>query len=363
MIEGMAQTAGAICVAGGRRRQGEARLFPHHRQGQIPQAGRAGRRARISHDQEGAAQDDVVVSRRGQGRGRTRRRGGSRRHADRGVSRCWRSIPRRESRPSAVIGADVEIGPYCVIGPNVAIGDGCKLVAHVHHCRATPRSAPARSIYPFASLGTPPQSVHYQGEADAARRSATTARSARASRSTLGTAKGGGITTVGDDCLPDGRRACRRTTATSATMSCSPTMRRSAATVEIGDYVFLGGHCAVHQFTRHRRERDDRRAIRRCARTSSRTAIVLLSGGAARRHQRGRDAAARRSSASRHRAVRARLRDAVRRRGRIRRRASTRSPPSYAGDAAGRRRSSRSCAAAKRPVMMTRLRGACRRFE
>ena len=33
--------------------------------------------------------------------------------------------------PGAILGRDVEIGPYAVIGPNVVIGDGTKVSAHV----------------------------------------------------------------------------------------------------------------------------------------------------------------------------------------------------------------------------------------
>src|ERR1700733_5571848 len=64
--------------------------------------------------------------------------------------------------PGAVIGADVSIGPYCIIGPDVAIGDGCRLLAHVHLAGHTAIGA-GTVIYPFASLGTPPQSVKYKG--------------------------------------------------------------------------------------------------------------------------------------------------------------------------------------------------------
>jgi UDP-N-acetylglucosamine acyltransferase len=63
---------------------------------------------------------------------------------------------------AAAIGRDVSIGPYCVVGPNVALGDGCHLVAHVHlagHTSIGPRTV----IHPFASLGSPPQSVKYRG--------------------------------------------------------------------------------------------------------------------------------------------------------------------------------------------------------
>jgi len=70
--------------------------------------------------------------------------------------------PTARIEPRAVIGQDVSIGPYCVIGPHVKIGDGCRLLAHVHvagHTTIGPRTV----LYPFASLGTPPQSVKYRG--------------------------------------------------------------------------------------------------------------------------------------------------------------------------------------------------------
>src|SRR5262249_2466979 len=55
-----------------------------------------------------------------------------------------------------------EIGPYCVIGPNVSIGEGCRLAAHVYVAGHT--AIGARTVVaPFASLGTPPQSVKYRG--------------------------------------------------------------------------------------------------------------------------------------------------------------------------------------------------------
>ena len=33
--------------------------------------------------------------------------------------------------PSAQLGADVRVGPFCVLGPDVRLGDGCRLGAHV----------------------------------------------------------------------------------------------------------------------------------------------------------------------------------------------------------------------------------------
>ena len=62
----------------------------------------------------------------------------------------------------ARIGEGVEIGPYCVIGPQVELGRGVRLIAHVHITGAT-SIGEGVVVYPFASLGTPPQSVHYRG--------------------------------------------------------------------------------------------------------------------------------------------------------------------------------------------------------
>jgi len=62
----------------------------------------------------------------------------------------------------AVIGDDVAIGPFCVVGPRAVLSAGCRLIAHVHIMGRT--TVGARTvIYPFASLGTPPQSTRYRG--------------------------------------------------------------------------------------------------------------------------------------------------------------------------------------------------------
>ena len=63
----------------------------------------------------------------------------------------------------ARIGDGVEIGPYCLVGPHVELKDGVRLVGHVNVTGAT-TIGEGTVVYPFASLGTPPQSVHYRGE-------------------------------------------------------------------------------------------------------------------------------------------------------------------------------------------------------
>ena len=149
--------------------------------------------------------------------------------------------------PGAVIGSGVEIGPYCVIGPNVSIGDGCKLVAHVHITAHT-TIGPGCELYPFVSLGTPPQSVHYKGEptrltigAKCQLRESVTIN--------IGTAGGGGITTVGDGCmLMIGSHVGHDCHLGNNVIIANNTMLGGHC--HVGDHVFLGGHCAIHQNVR-----------------------------------------------------------------------------------------------------------------
>ena len=72
--------------------------------------------------------------------------------------------PTARIEAGATIGRDVSVGPYSVIGSQVVIGDGCRLASHVHIAGCT-TIGPRTTIYPFASLGTPPQSVKYRGGA------------------------------------------------------------------------------------------------------------------------------------------------------------------------------------------------------
>ena len=155
--------------------------------------------------------------------------------------------PTARVAPGAVIGANVEIGPYCVIGPHVAIRDDCKLIAHVHLAGHT-SIGPGTAIYPFASLGTPPQSVHYKGEPT---RLIVGARCQIRESVTIniGTQGGGGATTVGDDCfLMVGSHVGHDCQVGRSVIIANNTMLGGHC--QVGDHVFIGGHCAVHQHVR-----------------------------------------------------------------------------------------------------------------
>ena len=147
----------------------------------------------------------------------------------------------------AEIAANAEIGPYCVIGPNVSIAEGCRLVASVHVTGHTSIGA-GTVIYPFASLGAPPQSARYRGGAT---RLVIGAQCDIRQGVTIntGTEDADGVTEVGDHCFlmagshvgHDCRVGAHVTFANNAVLG---------GHVSVGNHVFLGGQAAVHQFTR-----------------------------------------------------------------------------------------------------------------
>jgi UDP-N-acetylglucosamine acyltransferase len=147
----------------------------------------------------------------------------------------------------ARIGEGVEIGPYCIVGPRVALDNGVRLLAHVHVTGVTTLGE-GTVAYPFASLGTPPQSVHYRGGAT---RLVIGPRCELREGVTMnaGTEDGGGVTTVGERCLfmvgshvgHDCQVGNWVTFANNAVIG---------GHVSVGDYAFLGGNAAVHQYAR-----------------------------------------------------------------------------------------------------------------
>ncbi|MBB5751311.1 acyl-ACP--UDP-N-acetylglucosamine O-acyltransferase [Prosthecomicrobium pneumaticum] len=147
----------------------------------------------------------------------------------------------------AVLADDVEIGAYAYVGAHVSLADGVRL--HHHASIVGHTSIGARTtVFPFASLGTPPQSVHYKGEpgrltigADCQIREHVTVN--------IGTAGGGMETTIGERCFlmvgshvaHDCHVGNNVIFANNATLG---------GHVVVGDFVFFGGLAAVHQFVR-----------------------------------------------------------------------------------------------------------------
>jgi UDP-N-acetylglucosamine acyltransferase len=63
----------------------------------------------------------------------------------------------------AEVSANADIGPHCVIGPYVQIGEGCRLHGHSYIQGRTKLGA-RNEIFPFVSIGYPPQDPKYRGE-------------------------------------------------------------------------------------------------------------------------------------------------------------------------------------------------------
>jgi UDP-N-acetylglucosamine acyltransferase len=147
----------------------------------------------------------------------------------------------------ARVGEDVEIGPYCIVGPRVELGRGVRLLANVHVTGVT-TIGEATVVFPFASLGTPPQSVHYHGGPT---RLVIGPRCQIRENVTIntGTEAGGGVTTVGELCflMVGSHIAHDCHVGNGVTFANLVTL---GGHVSIGDNAFLGGLAAVHQHGR-----------------------------------------------------------------------------------------------------------------
>ena len=63
----------------------------------------------------------------------------------------------------AEISDKVNIGPFCYVGPNVKLKDGVELISNVH-IEGNTEVGRGTKIFPFASIGTQPQDLKYNGE-------------------------------------------------------------------------------------------------------------------------------------------------------------------------------------------------------
>lgn len=149
--------------------------------------------------------------------------------------------------PKALIESGVEIGPYCIVKNNVKIGKGTKLISHAVIEEGTEIGKNC-TIYPFTSIGFPPQDMKYKGEDtkliigdnNVIREYATL------HRASVG---GSGVTQIGDNnflmayvhIAHDCKIGSNIVMANGATL---------AGHVTIEDFAVIGGLVAVHQFTR-----------------------------------------------------------------------------------------------------------------
>ena len=146
--------------------------------------------------------------------------------------------------PGAVIPDSTTVGPFCTIGPEVVLGEECRLISHVVVDGRTHIGA-RNIIYPFCSVGVPPQDLKYHGEdtETVIGDDNTIRESVTISRGTVG---GGGKTTLGSGCLlmtcahigHDSHVGDGVIMANNATL---------AGHVHIEDFATVGAFCPVHQ--------------------------------------------------------------------------------------------------------------------
>jgi UDP-N-acetylglucosamine acyltransferase len=149
--------------------------------------------------------------------------------------------------PGASVDSSCEIGPYAVIGPQVKMGPRNVVGAHAV-VEGDTTLGEGNRIFPHACIGQIPQDLKYRGEptrlviGDRNRfREFTTVH--------IGTAGGGGVTRIGNDCLfmANSHVAHDCVVGDGCILANSVPL---AGHVVLEDHVILGGLSAVHQFTR-----------------------------------------------------------------------------------------------------------------
>ena len=147
----------------------------------------------------------------------------------------------------AKIGKNVKIGPFCFIGSKVQINDNVELISNVH-IEGKTTVGEGTKIYPFSSIGTPPQDKKYKGEDN----------SLEIGKNNIireyvtinpGTKGGGEKTTIGDNCL----LMISSHVAHDCKIGNNVVIANNVPLgghVTIEDSVVIGGNSAVQQFTR-----------------------------------------------------------------------------------------------------------------
>ncbi|WP_421759909.1 acyl-ACP--UDP-N-acetylglucosamine O-acyltransferase [Devosia sp.] len=149
--------------------------------------------------------------------------------------------------PGAVLGDGVVVGPFCHVGAHVVLKERVELISHVVVSGWTAIGADTR-IFPFASIGSPPQDLKFKGEES---RLVIGERCQIRENVTVhpGTAGGGLETRIGDDCLLMNSAHVAHDCQIGNHVIIAAYVG-IAGHCKIGDYVAFGGMCGVHQFVR-----------------------------------------------------------------------------------------------------------------
>ena len=147
----------------------------------------------------------------------------------------------------AKIGNEVKVGPFCYIGPEVQISDSVELISNVH-IEGNVKVGKGTKIFPFASIGTPPQDLKYKGEANSLEIGENNIIREYVTINP-GTKGGGGKTIIGNNCL----LMISSHVAHDCHIGNNVVIANNVPLgghVIIEDSVVIGGNSAVQQFTR-----------------------------------------------------------------------------------------------------------------
>ncbi|MBT9139077.1 MAG: Acyl-(acyl-carrier-protein)--UDP-N-acetylglucosamine O-acyltransferase [Syntrophomonadaceae bacterium] len=147
----------------------------------------------------------------------------------------------------AEIDDDVSIGPFCIVGEDVSIKKGTKLLSNIV-IEGNTEIGEECTIYPFASIGLPPQDLKYKNEKTGVK---VGNKNIIREYVTIHRASVGGdrLTEVGDSnflmAYVHIAHDCK--IGNGATMANVATL---AGHVHVEDFAVIGGLVVVHQFTR-----------------------------------------------------------------------------------------------------------------
>jgi len=149
--------------------------------------------------------------------------------------------------PKAEIEDDAFVGPFCIIQEGAHIKRGSKLISNVI-IEGNTEIGENCTIYPFTSIGLPPQDLKYRGETTGVKigNNNTIREYITLHRASIG---GDGQTTLGDNnflmAYVHIAHDCK--IGNSVIMANVATL---AGHVVIEDHAYIGGLCAIHQYAR-----------------------------------------------------------------------------------------------------------------
>ncbi len=155
--------------------------------------------------------------------------------------------PAAHVSPGARIAAGCRVGPGCVVGPQAELGEGVELIANVV-LDGRVRLGAGVKVFPFATIGLPPQDLKYKGEPTGVEIGARTQVREHATIH-RGSTGGDGWTRLGTDCLV----MCVAHVGHDCRIGNGVILVNNvmlAGHVEIGDFAVVQGGAAIQQFVR-----------------------------------------------------------------------------------------------------------------